>query len=91
MLKLEVTRVTHVQIELALLTLIRQRGPHSSACPSEVARSLLPGDWRTLMPRVRAVAAGLAQAGILQISQRGIVVSPEGPWKGPIRVQLPRD
>ena len=91
MLKLEVTRVTHVQIELALLTLIRQRGPHSSACPSEVARSLLPGDWRTLMPRVRAVAAGLAQAGTLQISQRGIVVSPEGPWKGPIRVQLPRD
>ncbi len=83
------TNVTDAQIEAALLTVVRQRGPQSSACPSEVARSLSPNQWRTLMPRLREVAARLAQAGLLDISQRGQSVSPQGPWKGPIRVRLP--
>jgi Protein of unknown function (DUF3253) len=77
------------QIEAALLALIRQRGPLASACPSEVARQLAPQDWRALMPRVRAVASTLAQAGLLEIAQRGQKVSPQGPWRGPIRVRLP--
>lgn len=82
---------TDAQIEAALLTLVHRRGPLSSACPSEVARALSPGAWRTLMQRVRDVAGGLAQAGLLDISQRGQSVAPKGPWKGPIRVRLPID
>jgi hypothetical protein len=82
------------QIEAALLSLIAQRGPQASACPSEVARALSPAAWRTLMPRVRQVAGQLAQRGLLDISQGGQSVSattlPNGPWKGPIRVRRPR-
>ena len=82
------------QIETALLALITQRGHHASACPSEVARALSPDDWRTLMPRVRQVAGQLALRGLLDISQGGQSVPaatlPNGPWKGPIRVRLPR-
>ena len=82
------------QIEAALLALIVQRGKKSSACPSEVARALAPEDWRDLMPRVRQVAGQLALRGLLDISQGGqsvpATILPNGPWKGPIRVRLPR-
>ena len=80
---------TDAQLEAALLALVRQRGPLSSACPSEAALSLSPNAWRTLMPRVRDVAARLAQAGLLDISQCGQSVPPQGPWRRPIRVRLP--
>ena len=82
------------QIEAALLALVAQRGEDASACPSEVARALLPYEWCTLMPRVRQVAGQLALRGLLDISQGGESVPattlPHGPWKGPIRVRLPR-
>ena len=82
------------QIEAALLALITQRGHQASACPYEVARVLSPNDWRNLMPRVRQVAGQLALRGLLDISQGGQSVPattlPHGPWKGPIRVRLPR-
>ena len=80
--------LTDAKIEAALLAIIHQRGSLSSACPSEVARQLSPKAWRALMPRVREVAALLAQQGLLEIAQRGKVVSPHGPWHGPIRVRL---
>lgn len=81
--------LTDTEIEAALLTLIRQRGTTASACPSEVARQLASQDWRVLMPRVREVASRLAQAGLLEVAQRGKSVPPQGPWRGPIRVRLP--
>jgi hypothetical protein len=83
-----------LQIEAALLALITKRGQQASACPSEIARQLSPDDWRALMPRVRQVAGQLALRDLLDISQCGSSVStaalPDGPWKGPIRVRLPR-
>ena len=82
------------QIAAALLALIAKRGEKSSACPSEAARTLLSGQWRSLMPRVRQVAGELALQGLLDISQKGQSVPtttlPFGPWKGPIRVRTPR-
>ena len=82
------------QIEAALLALIAQRGKESSACPSEVARALSPDDWRKLMPRIRQIAGLLAMRGLLDISQGGLSVTPatlpNGPWKGPIRIRVPR-
>jgi len=89
-----VAQLTDQQIQTALLALISQRGEQASACPSEVARALSPDDWRNLMPRIRQVAGQLALQGLLDISQGGQSVSPNtlpnGPWKGPIRVRLPR-
>ena len=77
-------------IELTLMTLVQQRGLHASACPSEVARALSPEDWRALMPQVRDAASRLAQQGKIEIAQGGKAVSSIGPWKGPIRLRLPR-
>ena len=76
------------QIEQALLAIANKRGLGASACPSEVARQLRPQGWRDLMPSIRRVAAELAQLGKLDITQRGAVVAPIGPFKGPIRFRL---
>ncbi|GAB5448164.1 DUF3253 domain-containing protein [Gymnodinialimonas sp.] len=67
-------------IAAALLDLAARRGAGKSFCPSEVARGL-SDDWRPLMPRVRAVAAGLP----LVATQRGVVVDPQTA-RGPIRL-----
>ena len=82
---------THTQIEAALLAITMQRGPTSSACPSEVARALSPTAWRALMPHVREVALQMAQRGLLDISQGGQSVALDGSWKGPIRIKLPAE
>jgi Protein of unknown function (DUF3253) len=81
---------SNAQIEAAVLVITQQRGDTSTACPSEVARALSTDHWRALMPQVRAVASRLAQRGVIEIAQRGQAVSPIGPWKGPIRLRLPR-
>ena len=69
---------------------MQRRGLQASACPSDVARALEPDNWRPLMNRVRDVASQLAQQGRVDITQRGEVVPPIGPWKGPIRIRLPQ-
>lgn len=79
---------TDQQIEAALLEIVTRRGSNSSACPSEVARQLQTDAWRTLMPRVREVAAQLARAGKINVTQRGVVLSLEHIWKGAIRLRL---
>ena len=84
------TRPSEAQIETAILGIVTRRGPDSSACPSEIARQLQADDWRLLMPRVRQVAARLACAGHIRVTQRGRVQPPAGPWKGPIRLSLPQ-
>ena len=68
----------------ALLRLARDRAPRSF-CPSEVARAL-SGDWRPLMPRVRAMAATLP----LTATQKGTPVDPVTA-RGPIRLTLKAD
>lgn len=73
-------------IAAALMDLAHRRGRGASLCPSEVARALGP-DWRPLMPRVRDVAAGLAAAGRLAATQRGVAVDP-ATARGPIRLRL---
>lgn len=65
-----------------LMRLAEERGAGKTFCPSEAARAL-SGDWRDLMPRVRAVAAGLP----LRATQKGGVVDPVQA-AGPIRLGL---
>ncbi len=82
--------ISDQSIEAAILAMVRERGLVSTACPSEVARTLAPDGWRPLMQRVRDVAGNLAAHGQLEIVQKGRAVSTNGPWKGPIRLRLPR-
>jgi hypothetical protein len=73
-----------------ILSLVKQRGPNKSLCPSEVARSLSPADWRPLMPEIRRIAQQLSQQQLLKILQRGQPVSlPATLVRGPIRLASP--
>lgn len=76
-----------MDIENAILSLLAERAPGKSICPSEVARAL-SDDWRPLMGHVRAEAARMAVEGRLLVTQRGKVVDAETA-RGPIRLALP--
>ena len=58
-------------------------------CPSDVARKLDPDRWRSLMARVREAAFALAEAGLVEVTQRGVVVDGRLA-RGAIRVRLTR-
>ncbi len=80
-------RVTDERIRDAIVVLLDSRELSASICPSEVARALAPDAWRPLMPRVRAVAIGMAKVGLLDIRQRGRSVLLAEPLRGPIRLR----
>ena len=46
---------------------------------------------RPLMDATREVARALAADGLVQITQRGVVVDHTQPWRGPIRLRLKPD
>lgn len=69
------------------MSLVKMRGPGKTICPSEVARTLEPSNWRSLMPQVRAVGIALVNAGQIVVTQKGQVVDPSV-VKGPIRYRL---
>lgn len=79
------------QISTAILALVAKRGPDSSACPSEVARSLSDKDWRALMPRVRQIAWHLMQIGAVEITQRNVPIAGLNTLVGPARIRLASD
>lgn len=60
------------EVAAAILTMAEVRRA-ASFCPSEVARALA-GDWRPLMPVVRAAAARLADEGRIVVTQKGVAV-----------------
>ena len=78
--------VTDEQIREAITGLLKNRQPPATICPSEAARALAPGEWRPLMPQVRAVAITMANSGVLDIRQGGKTVRPNEPLRGPIRL-----
>ena len=79
------------QIAQAIEALLAARAACSSICPSDAARRLRADEWRPLMPAVRRVAATLARAGRLRITQGTRDVSPQeidsGTLRGPIRLR----
>ena len=79
------------RIEAVLLDLLARRAPEATLCPSDVARALRSDDaeWRSLMPRVRAVAGRLVQRGLLRVTRGGRDVDAEATG-GPIRLGRPR-
>ncbi len=74
-------------IAATILTMLGQRQPGSSICPSEAARRLAGSndDWRALMPHIRAVALDLARAGRIRVLQKGSEVE-LATLKGPYRL-----
>ncbi len=80
---------TDTALEDAILTLLANRDPGKTICPSEAARFVSPHEWRTLTTPARAAAIRLATAGRIEITQRGHVVD-GATAKGPIRLRLPR-
>jgi hypothetical protein len=67
---------------------LSRRAPHSSICPSEVARALEAEEtaWRALMPKVREVAAAMRDERRLRVTRKGVDV-PGDEWRrGAIRL-----
>ncbi len=75
-------------IEASIFEKLSRRDAGKSICPSEVARDLEPERWQRMMPRVRAIAVGLAREGRLVITKKGKPVDPNA-FKGVIRLKLP--
>ena len=76
-------------LERAIGTLLDQRRPEATICPSEAARAVDPEGWRELMPAARAAAGRLAAAGGVEVTQRGEVVD-VATARGPVRVRRRR-
>lgn len=80
--------MTDQQIRGTILDLLAQRDEGKTICPSEAARALAGDEFRPLMDRVRDVAFGMADAGDLDVTQKGEVVDGRTA-RGPIRLRLP--
>lgn len=74
-------------IQASILGLTTARGPNKSICPSEVARSLEPERWQSLMTPIRQAAIVLAKAGQIDILRKGRPVEPEA-VRGVIRLRI---
>lgn len=76
-------------LEQTIDTLLAQRRPGASICPSEAARAVDAEGWRELMPAARSAAGRLAAAGAVEVTQSGEVVD-VATARGPVRVRRPR-
>jgi len=70
-----------------ILQMAAERGVDKTICPSEVARTLFPEDWRGHMEEVRQHAFDLQRHGKVSITQKGELVDLEN-IKGPIRIKI---
>ena len=81
-------------VEKAILSLVRERGPDKTICPSEAARVLggspHPDSWSGFMHPVRQAAIMLAEQGFVVIYRKGKPVDPRN-FKGVFRIGLPRN
>lgn len=73
------------KIRRSILELLDKRGEGKTICPSEIARSIWPGEWRKHMSEVRQQAERMVDHGELSVLQRGKQVTIAGA-KGPIRL-----
>ena len=80
-----------LELEAAILSLLADRGPQKTICPSEAAK-LVGGtnslhNWQSLMEPARQASRRLVAQGRIVITQKGRVVDP-GSTRGPIRLRL---
>ncbi|UKT64889.1 DUF3253 domain-containing protein [Pedobacter mucosus] len=74
-------------ISTTILSIADQLGPEKSTCPSEIARTLFPADWRKHMKDVVDIAINLHNQGKVVITQKGIPIDVNH-IKGPIRIKI---
>jgi len=75
------------QLERTILSLLDDRRPTSTICPSDAARAVGTADgWRSLMDPARDAARRLVAAGEVVITQGGEVVDLDTA-RGPIRIR----
>lgn len=74
-------------IKETVVELAEQRGREKTFCPSEAARAVEPGDWRSLMDEVRDAALQLREEGKVDIEQNGEKLTGDT-FSGPIRLRL---
>ena len=78
---------TDAELERTILSLLDDRAPTSTICPSDAARSVGTADsWRSLMDPARDAARRLVEAGEVVITQGGKVVDLDTA-RGPIRIR----
>lgn len=74
-----------LRLAAAIRTLLRKRGHPKTICPSDAARVCDGNDWHSLMKDAKQVALQMVEAGWLEITQKGQLVS--RPFKGAIRLR----
>ena len=75
------------ELERTILSLLDDRAPTSTICPSDAARAVGTADsWRSLMDPAREAARRLVEAGEVVITQKGEVVD-LATARGPIRIR----
>lgn len=74
-------------ISQTILSMATERGTDKTICPSEVARTMFPANWRKHMNEIREVAIDLQQQGKVTITQKGEPVDVNY-IKGPIRIKI---
>ncbi len=77
-----------IDAEQAILTLVTQRGPSKSICPSEAARLVGGENWHAELSLIRRVAVQLAAAGKIDILRKGKPVADAVAVKGVIRLRI---
>jgi hypothetical protein len=78
------------RLERSILSLLDQRAPTATICPSDAARDIgSTGGWRDLMEPARLAAGRLVQEGLVEITQGGQVVD-LATTRGPIRIRRVR-
>ncbi|MEM6910706.1 MAG: DUF3253 domain-containing protein [Verrucomicrobiota bacterium] len=78
------------EAKAAIRETLAGRAPGKSICPSEAAKHLQRERWRERMEVVRTAARELAEEGVLEITQKGQVLSSSQPFRGPIRLRRSR-
>lgn len=79
------------QLDELVLSLLSERAPDATICPSEAARRADRSDWRALMPRVHEAVARLEAEGRVAVTRGGERVALDE-VRGAYRVaRAPRD
>jgi hypothetical protein len=65
------------RVEETLLALLSQVREGESISPNDVAKAVDPENWRRELPKVKAVAIGLARQGRIDLLRKGKPADPD--------------
>jgi hypothetical protein len=80
--------IPDVEIEAAIRALLSEAGPGRSIDPGQAAESVAGAEWRSLLGRVRRIAAAMMKRGEVVIVRKGRPVDPDE-VRGVVRLRLP--